>query len=84
MHRSGPAATDLAEVWQRGAAPRRKSGAAAERSYPTPGVRGGGREEQPHVQGVASGHRGVEKSYSTFKVRKGDLVQVKEQWLHFA
>ena len=28
--------------------------AAAWRSYPTPEVRGGSREEQPHVQGVAA------------------------------
>ena len=26
----------------------------------------------------------AERSYSTFKVRRGDLVQGKEQWLHFA
>ena len=38
----------------RGATPCPRSGAAAERSYPTPKVRGGGREEQPHVQGVAT------------------------------
>ena len=30
------------------------SGAAAKRSYPTPEVRGGGREEQPHIQGTAA------------------------------
>ena len=29
-------------------------------------------------------HRRAEKSYSTFKVRRGDLVQGKEQWLYFA
>ena len=29
------------------------------------------------------GLRGAERSYSTFKVRRGDLVQGKEQWLHF-
>ena len=29
-------------------------GAAAETSYPTPEVRGCGREEQPHVQGAAA------------------------------
>ena len=29
-------------------------GAAAERSYPTPEVRAGGREEQLHVQGVVA------------------------------
>ena len=27
-----------------------RSGAAAERSYPTPEVRGSGQEEQPHIQ----------------------------------
>ena len=26
----------------------------------------------------------AERSYSTFKVRRGDLVQGKEQWLRFA
>ena len=30
------------------------------------------------------GHRRAERSYSTFKFRKGDLVQGKEQQLHFA
>ena len=30
------------------------------------------------------GHRRAERSYSTFKVRRSDLVQGKEQWLHFA
>ena len=30
------------------------------------------------------GHRRAERSYSTFKVRRGDLVQGKEQRLHFA
>ena len=30
------------------------SGAAAGRSYPTPEARGGGREEQPHVQGAVA------------------------------
>ena len=34
--------------------PSSKSGAATETSYPTPEVRGGGREEQPHIQGVAA------------------------------
>ena len=38
----------------RGATPRSRSGTAAETSYPTPEVRGGGREEQPHVQGAAA------------------------------
>ena len=29
------------------------------------------------------GRRRAERSYSTFKVRRGDLVQGKEQWLRF-
>ena len=34
--------------------PSLRSGAAAERSYPTPEARGGGQEEQPHIQGVVA------------------------------
>ena len=30
------------------------------------------------------GRRRAARSYFTFKVRRGDLVQGKEQWLHFA
>ena len=30
------------------------------------------------------GRRKAESSYSTFKVRRANLVQGKEQWLHFA
>ena len=29
-------------------------GAAAKRSYPTPEARGGGREDQPHIQGAVA------------------------------
>ena len=53
-------------------------------------VRGGSREEQPHLQeAAAAGRRRAESSYSTFKVRRGGrekipLVQGKEQWLRFA
>ena len=49
-----------------------------------------GQEEQPHVQGAAAVQcRRAERSYSTFKVRRGSceeipLVQGKEQRLHFA
>ena len=63
-----PAATDHAEAWPRGANPCPRSGAVAERSYPTPEVRGGGQvyqaaaaQEQPrgatpHLRsGVAAG-----------------------------
>ena len=39
----------------RGANPRPRSGAAVGRSYPAPEVRGGGREELPHVQGRGGG-----------------------------
>ena len=152
--RSLPAATDCAEAWLRGATPCPRSGAAttvsgcigtgaAERSYPTPKVRGDSQEELPHVRGEGrwprqaaarrrSGHgqkelpqargqgqqlrgaatgprsgaaaersyptskewqlcrrRRAERSYSTFKVRRGGceettLVQGKEQQLYFA
>jgi len=37
--------------WPREATPCPKSGAAAERSYPVPEVRGGGREQLPHLPG---------------------------------
>ena len=33
---------------------------------------------------MAAAQGRAERSYSTFKVRKGDLVQGQEQWLHFA
>ena len=63
---------------------------AAGRSNPTPEARGGGREEQPHVQGVVAAwaQEGLEEP-STLKVRKGGgeeipLVQAKEQRLCFA
>ena len=43
-----------AQEQQRGANPRPRSGAAAERSYPVSEVRGGSWEEQPHVQGAVA------------------------------
>jgi len=51
-----------------------------------PEVKGGGLEEQPHVQGAVAAQG---QGYSTFKVRRGGheetpLVQGKEQWLCFA
>ena len=52
---NAPAAMDHAEAWLRGAIPRPRSGAVAERSYPTPKVRGGGQEELPHVKGMVDG-----------------------------
>ena len=55
-----------------GATPYPRSGAVAERSNSTSKER------------WLCGHRKDERSYSTFKVRRGDLVQGKEQWLRFA
>ena len=45
---------DGPQVQLRGATRSPRSGAAAKRSYPTPEVRGGGREEQPYIQGVVA------------------------------
>ena len=56
----------------RGATPRPKSGAVAERSNPKS-------KEQRLYR-----HRRAERSYSMFKVRRGNLVQGKKQQLHFA
>ena len=63
---------------------------SAERSYPFPKVRDGGREEQPmSKEQWLCGRRRAERTYSMFKVRRGGreeipLVQSKEQWLCFA
>ena len=44
-----------AQEQPRGATPHLRSGAVAERRYlPPPEVRGGSREEQPHIQGVVA------------------------------
>ena len=71
------AATDPTEAWPRGATPRPRSGAAAERSNP--------KSKEQRLRR----HRKAERSYSMFKVRRGGredipLVQGKEQRLHFA
>ena len=65
------------ETWPRGATPRPRSGAAAEKNNPMSKV--------PQLQGCKRG----ERSYSTFKVRRGGLEEIafikgKEQRLHFA
>ena len=70
-------AVTMQERRPRGASPRPRSGAAAERNYPTSKER------------LLREHRRAERSYSTFKVRRGGceeipLIQGKEQWLHFA
>ena len=51
----------------RGVTPRPRSGAAARRSNPTPETRGGGREDQPHVQGRSG--RAAVRRYPLSKVR---------------
>ena len=61
----------------RGATPRLRTGAAAERRNPT------SKEQR------LRGRRRSERSYSPFKVRRGSceeipLVQGKERWLNFA
>ena len=66
-----------AQEWLRGATPRPRSGAAAKRS------------NSKSKERWLRGHRRAEKSYSTFKVRRGDceeitLIQGKEQRLRFA
>ena len=68
---------DLTVAWPKGATPHPRSGAAAERSNPT------------SKEWWLCMCRRAEKSYSTFKVKKGSseeipLIQGKEQWLHVA
>ena len=56
----------MLEEWRwRGATPCPRSGAGAGRSYLLPEARGGGWEEQPHVQGavVAQAQEGLEKLF---------------------
>ena len=60
------------------------------RSYPTPEARGGGREVQPHIQGVVAARvqEGLEE-LSHIEGQEGQreeipLIQGKEQWLHLA
>ena len=64
----------------------------AKRSYTTSEVRGGGQEELPHIRGQGQqlrganptskeqwlrGHRRAKGRYFRFKVRRGDLLQVR-------
>ena len=65
-------AATVVQEWPRGATPRPRSGAAVERSNPT------SKEQQLHRC------RKAERSYSMLRIRRDDLVQGKEQWLHFA
>ena len=61
-----------AEAWPRGATSRLRPGVAAERSNPM--------SKEQWLRRC----RRAERSYSTFKVRRGDLIQGKEQQLRFA
>ena len=57
----------------------------AEKSYPAPEVRVSGREEQPHIQGeVAARVQEGPEELLHVQGQEGQLVQGKEQWLHFA
>ena len=57
----------------------------AGRSYPLPKARGGSPDEQPSSkEWWLCKRRRAERSYSTFKVRRADLVQDKGQRLRFA
>ena len=82
------AMTDRSEAWPWGATPRLRSGVATESARLRQRRSGG--EELPHLQGaVAPWARRAERSYSTFKVRRGGhenipLGQGKEQRLRFA
>ena len=61
------------------------SAGAAERSYPTSEVRAAAERSNPtSKERRLRVRRRAGRSYSTFKVRRGDLVQGKEQQLRFA
>ena len=69
----------------RGATTHPRSRAAAERSYPTSKVRSGGQEEQSHIHVVVAAQvQEGQEELLHLKVRRGNLVQGKEQWLYFA
>ena len=56
----------------------------AERSYPTPKVGAAAERSNPSSkERRLHGCRRADRSYSTFKVRRGDLDQGKEQRLRF-
>ena len=70
--------------------PRPRPGAVARRSNPKSEARGGGREDQPHIQGAvaARAQEGLEElSHVEGQEGRGEeipLIQGKEQWLRFA
>ena len=67
-----------------------RPGATGGRTNPTPEARGGGREDQPHVQGAVAAwaQEGLEElSHVEGQEGVGEeipLIQGKEQWLRFA
>ena len=81
---------DGALVQPRGATPRLRSGAAAERSYPAPEVRGSGWEELPHAWGQGQRLRGAtprlrsgaaaERSYPTSEERSSGWEELPHIW----
>ena len=57
----------------------------AERSYPTSEIRAAAERSNPKSKEQQLHRcRRSERSYSKFRVKRGDLVQGKEQWLCFA
>ena len=65
------------------------SARAAQMSYPTPEARAAAKRSKPISQKQRlRGHRRAERSFSTFKVRRGcgkiPFILGKEQWLRFA
>ena len=69
--------TDSLSFWRKGflekSYPSPRSGVAAGRSYPMPEARGGGREDQPHVQGAVAAR--VQKGLEVLSHVEGQEVR---------
>ena len=77
MYSFAPAVTDRAESWPRGATPCPRSGAVARRSYSTPEVRAVAEKSNPmSKEWQVHRCRRVERSYSSFKVRRGGHEEI--------
>ena len=79
MYSFAPAVTDRAESWRRGATPCPRSGAVAGRSYSMPEVGAVAEKSNPmskEWQVQVHGCRRVERSYSSFKVRRGGHEEI--------
>ena len=84
----------MAQEQPRGAIPRPRPGSAAGRSYLTLQVRGGSREEQPHVQGQGRPGGAIPRPRSGATARRSyptpedrgrgweKQPHIQEQWLH--